>query len=103
MRAGSRRRGTEQDGSAETVDRPISQYLLWGDRTEYARALECLELPLLDPLEPRVTECTDEGVLCESLLERLGLEGADAAPQPVWPPGARGPRVPSDEEGARAV
>lgn len=66
----------------------VHQVSTSGDRTGYALALEVLELPLFDPLEPRVTERTDECILCETIAQRLGLKGADAAPKAGGPPGA---------------
>ncbi len=53
-----------------------------GNRTGYVPAFEALELPLFNLLEPRVTERTDECIVCETIVQRLGLKGADAAPQP---------------------
>ena len=67
------------------------------------RALERRELALLDRAEPVVAEGTDERVLCETLTERHGLKGADAAAQAVRPPRARGARVPGDKERAGRV
>ena len=60
--------------------------LQWADwaeewRNTNVRAFEGLELPLFDLLEPMITEGTDECILCQTISERLGLKGADTAPE----------------------
>lgn len=47
-----------------------------------------------------VAERADEGVLCEALVEREGVEVADAAAQSGRAAGARGAGVPRHEQGA---
>lgn len=58
------------------------------------RAFEGFELPLFDLLEPMVAEGTDECILCQTISERLGLKGADTAPESWRPPGASRACVP---------
>ena len=71
-----------------------------GKERRYPRALQVLELPLLDLPEPVVTERTDECILCQTILKGLRLKGANAAPQLVGLPRARRLGVPGDKERA---
>ena len=64
----------------EGVEQPVERLLAVRDRVA-ERAFEGLELPLFDLLEPMITEGTDECILCQTISERLGLKGADTAPE----------------------